>query len=406
MNKVGPDVVLRQADPVTIGVVRELLISIVREMRVNLSRNAFSSIITEGHDYSDVLTLYTIGAQMVKLPMYSLKRRIIILLGVLSGSCLFGTRFILSALILATATVVPSYSRAEYPERPIRLVYPWPGGSPTDAIARIFADRLSKKLNTNVVVDNRGGANAILGTQLVARSAPDGYTLFITTSEPLTINPNIYKKLPYDVEKDLEPLALVAKTYFVIVATASFPANDIQNLIALAKQKPGKIAVGGYGIADMFLASFESVTGTEFLRVPFQGGAPAITATIGGEVALTFVAASAAAQYPGRLKTLGVGSAKRLASLPGVPTFVEQGLPGYEIGNWLGILAPRGIPGRARELLRQAIEQVARSSEFTDRVSAMGAEANYMPADALRAYIRAESTRWGKIVREKKIELR
>lgn len=318
-----------------------------------------------------------------------------------------GLRRHLSALLAMLLATFALQSWAEFPERAIRLVVPWPAGATTDVAARIFGDRLSKKLGVGVVVENRGGANAIVGTQFVAKSAPDGYTLEFTTSEPLTINPNIYKTLPYDVEKDLEPLAFVGRTYFVVAAKAAFPANDIQGAIALAKQQPGKITVGSYGIADMFLGSFESATGTQFLMVPFQGGGPAITAVLGGQVDLTLAASFSAAQHVagGRIKVLGVGSAKRLQLLPDTPTFIEQGMAGFEIGNWVSIHAPRGLPERTREVLRQAIEEIVRSAEFVERGRAIGIEVDYAPPDALRAFMRADSARWRKVAREKKIEI-
>ena len=310
---------------------------------------------------------------------------------------------LLVALLIAPA--VPAW--AEYPERPIRIIVPWPAGATTDVVARIFGDRLSKKLGVGVVVENRAGANAIVGTQFVAKSAPDGYTLEFATSEPITINPNIYKSLPYDVEKDLEPLAFVGRTFFVIAARTGFAPNDIQGAIALARQQPGKITVGSYGIADMFLASFESATNTEFLKVPFQGGGPAVTAVLGGQVDLTLVAAFSAAQHlaGGRIKVLGIGGAKRLPLLPDVPTFIEQGMPGFEIGNWMSIMAPRGLPDRTREVLRQAIEEIVRSPDFVERGRAVGIEPEYGSPDALRAFIRSDSARWRKVAREKKIEI-
>ena len=312
-------------------------------------------------------------------------------------------KFLLVTL-LSTLTV---HAWAEFPERTIRLIVPWPAGATTDVTARIFADRLSKKLGVGVVVENRGGANAIVGTQYVAKSAPDGYTLQFTTSEPLTINPNIYKSLPYDVEKDLEPLAFIARTYFVIAAKTAFPASDIQGAIALARQKPGKIKVGSYGIADMFLGSFEAVTNTQFLVVPFQGGGPAVTAVLGGQVDLTLVAAFSAVQHlaGGRLKVLGIGSAKRLSLLPDVPTFIEQGMAGFEIGNWMSMQAPRGLPDRTREILRQAIEEIVRAPDFVERGRTIGIEAEYLAPDALRAFMRADTARWRKIARDKKIEI-
>lgn len=315
-------------------------------------------------------------------------------------------RVMLKALVFATAVVVTGYSAAQYPERPIRLVYPWPSGSVSDAVVRIFANDLAKRLNTNVIVDNRPGANAIVGTALVAKARADGYTLLGTSAGALVFNPATYKTLPYDAERDFEPLALFSKSYYAMVATASFPPTDISSLIALAKQQPGKVKFGVYGLTDMLLTAFEFATGTELNHVPYQGGAPATTATIAGEMNLTFVPAAYSIQYPGRLKALAVGSLKRLAYLPDIPTFAEQGLPGFEMGNWLGMHAPRGIPARARELLRQAGEEVAQSPEFFNRLRSMGMEAEYMPPDALRAYVQSDTARWQKIVREKKITLR
>lgn len=314
-------------------------------------------------------------------------------------------RALAGALVTVAMLGAPTVAHSAYPDRPIRLIYPWPAGSAVDLATRVFAEELSKRIGNPVIVENKAGANAIVGTQFVAGSAPDGYTLLMTTSEPLVINPHVQANLSYDVDRDLEPIAFVGRTVFVIAATTPFPANDAKTLVALAKKDPGKYSVGTFGIADMFLASFESVTGTEFLRVPFQGGGPAITGVLGGHVDMTLVPTATATQYlaSGKVKLLGVGSAKRLASLPAVPTFNEQGLTGFEIGNWVSILAPRGIPAEAKAFLQKEIAEVVRSPAFIERVGAMGVEVEYMPADRFREYLASESKRWATIVREKNI---
>lgn len=307
-----------------------------------------------------------------------------------------------SSLLLFTANAAV----AAFPDRPIRLVVPWPAGATTDAIARVFAEQLGQRLGGSVVVENRGGANAIIGTQSVARSAPDGYTLLFTTSEPISINPHIYSSLPYDVEKDLDPIAFVGRTYFVIAARSDFPANDIPATIALAKKDPAKINVGSYGIANLFLGSFESVTGTEFTRIPYQGAGPAISAVIAGQVDLTLAASFSAAQHirGGRVKLLAVGSSKRLGFIPDVPTFVEQGMPGFEIGNWLSIFAPHGTPQAVREALSAATRAVVQSKQFVERAQAMGIDAEFRGPGELLSFLQSDSARWAKVAKDKNIK--
>lgn len=318
------------------------------------------------------------------------------------------TRVLVGTLITSALLAGSINAYAAYPDRPIRLIYPWPAGSSSDQVTRLLAQELSTRIGESVIVENKPGANAIIGTQFVAKSQPDGYTLLMTTSEPLVINPNLYATLPYDPKRDLEPVAFVGRTVFVIAAKASFPANDTKALIALAKKDPGKYSVGTYGIAEMFLASFESASGTQFLAVPFQGGGPAIAAVLGGQVDMTFVPTVTATQYlaSGRVKLLGVGSAKRIASLPSVPNFDEQGLAGFEIGNWLSVLAPRGLTPEVKAVLQKAIADVVQSPAFAERVGAMGLEAEYMSAEKFRDYLMSEDKRWATLVLEKNIPKR
>jgi tripartite-type tricarboxylate transporter receptor subunit TctC len=313
----------------------------------------------------------------------------------------------MAVLGVLTAFLAPLDAVAEYPDRPIKLVVPWPVGATTDSIARVFGQQLSQKLETSVIVENRGGANAIVGTQHVANAAPDGYTIEFTTSEPLAINPHVYKSLPYDVEKDLTAVAFVGRTYFVIAARTGFPADDIRQTIALARQQPGKLTVASYGIADLFLGSFESETGTEFLRVPYQGAGPAVTAVLGGQVDLTLAASFSAAQHlqGGRIKLLAVGSSERLPFIPQVPTFIEQGLAGFQIGNWLALMAPSSLDPKIQEKLENATREIVASPEFVQRSQSMGIEPKFAPGSELQSIIQADSKRWARVVKEKNIPL-
>ncbi|MBL6458814.1 tripartite tricarboxylate transporter substrate binding protein [Belnapia sp. T6] len=286
-----------------------------------------------------------------------------------------------------------------YPDHAIRVVVPWPAGGSSDLIGRVFAEGLSKQLGVGVVVENRPGANGVIGMSVVQRAAPDGYTLVGTVSEPLTINPAIMRTVPYDVATQFEPLGLIARTSFVMVASSSFPAGDVQGTIALARQRPGVLTVGSYGIADMFLASFEYETGTRFLRVPYQGAAPAITATIASQVDLTMVASSTAQPVTDSLKLIAVGSAQRLPMFPQLRTFGEQGMPSFQIGNWAAVLAPSGLPAEVRAVLVPAIERVVASEEFRARLANGGIEAEHLAPESLARMIQEDAARWRNVVR-------
>lgn len=304
---------------------------------------------------------------------------------------------------IAGCVAINSY--AAFPDRPVRVVIPWPAGATTDALGRAFAQQLGEKLGGTTFVENRGGANAMIGTENVARSRPDGYSLLFTTSEPISINGSLYKSIPYDVEKDLEPVAFVGRTFFVIAARADFPANNMQELVQLAKQKPKVINVGSYGIADLFLGSLESLTDTEFMAIPYQGAGPAITAVLAGQVDLTFAASFSAAQHlaGGRIKLLGVGSSERLSFIPNVPTFIEQGIAGYEIGNWLAVFAPRGLDPAVRAKLTDAIAAVVKSKEFEERARSMGVKPELGNGEYLADVVRKDTARWAKVAKDKNI---
>lgn len=308
-------------------------------------------------------------------------------------------------LLLLALLALPFAAAAEFPDRPIRLVSPWPAGGSGDLVARVFADFLARKTGATVVVENRTGGNGGIGTAAVARSAPDGYTLLVTTSEPLTINPTVSSDLQYVVARDFEPLGLLARTHFVVVAKRTPEFNDLQQLIASAKASPDKITAGTYGIANLFVPYFESLTGTQFLKVPYQGAAPATAAVLAGTVDFTIVATSTAGPVREKANLLGVSSAAPIDSLPGVRPFAEQGLREFRIGNWIGMLGPRGLPPQVNAWLVRATRTVVESPEFRAQLRDRGIDADYgAPAD-LAALIDSESSRWKKLIQDRNLKI-
>lgn len=309
------------------------------------------------------------------------------------------------ALCSLAFAAMPLAVRAEYPDRPIRIVSPWPAGGSGDLVARVFADFLTRKTGAAVVVENRTGGSGGIGTTAVARAAPDGYTLLVTTSEPLTINPTVSFDLPYVVARDLEPIALMARTHFVVVAKQSFASDDMQQLIATARANPGKVTAATYGIASLFVPYFESMTGTQFLKVPYQGAAPATAAVLSGTVDFTIVATSTAGPVRDKTKLLGVSSSTSVESLPGVRPFADQGLAEFRIGNWIGMLGPRGMPPEARQWLANATRNVVQSPGFRTQMSDRGIEAAYGSPSDLAVLIDSEATRWRKLIEDRDLKL-
>lgn len=308
------------------------------------------------------------------------------------------------AVTAATMTLAPS-AHAAFPDRPIKMIVPFPAGGSADLIARVLSDLLGKKLGVSVVVQNRPGASGTLGMTLLTRAPADGYTLASSVSEPLTINPHTSKVSTIDVDKSVEPLALVARTNFVLLTSKAFAADDLQGVLKLAKQKPDAVSIGSYGIAEMFISELEYETGTKFLRVPYQGAAPAIAAVMGSQVDVTIVATSTAHAAAGRVKMIAVGGNVQLEKLPGVKTFAQQGLPKYKISNWSAVVAPQGLPPQVHAVLTPAIEAVVRSDEFKARMSAVDIEAEYGGPEELKALMRDDSARWRKVVKEMNIPL-
>jgi tripartite-type tricarboxylate transporter receptor subunit TctC len=262
-----------------------------------------------------------------------------------------------------------------------------------------------------VIVENKAGANGIIGTQSAGALPADGYALLAVTAETHAINPSVYKPLPYDPLKDFDTVAMVARVSFVLATRADLPPNNVQELVAYAKANPGKVSAASYGIGStshLGLATFEKLTGTSYTHVPFQGVAPAVNALLGGQVDLAFVNAYnvEAHRKAGRVKILGVAGPARLHTIADVPTMAEQGIQGLHAGNWYGFVTPHGVPEAARQRLAAELQKIGQSQVFQDKVHSMGVQVEYKDAAQFAAFLKEEGQRLGDVVRDKGIELK
>ena len=315
----------------------------------------------------------------------------------------------IAAVALAVIGCAPAL--AQYPSKSVKMIVPWPPGGVTDTLARFTADQLTRSLGQPVVVDNKPGANGIIGTQTAGALPADGYGMLAVTAETHAINPSVYKPLPYDPLKDFDTVAMVARVSFVLATRADLPPNSVQELVAYSKANPGKLSAASYGIGStshLGLATFEKLTGTSHIHAPFQGVAPAVNALIGGQVDLAFVNAFNVEQHrkAGKVKILGVAGPQRLHTIPDVPTMAEQGIQGLHAGNWYGFVTPRGVPESARQKLAAELQKVAQSTAFQEKVHSMGVQAEYRNAAEFAAFLRDEGQRLGDVVRDKGIELK
>jgi tripartite-type tricarboxylate transporter receptor subunit TctC len=311
-----------------------------------------------------------------------------------------------SSLCLALLAAGPhAASAAEaYPSRPIRLIVPFPPGGGTDIMGRLVGNHLSEKLGVQTVVDNRGGAGGIIGTDLAAKANPDGYTLLIGSVSTISINPSLYPKLPFDTVKDLAPVSLIASTPSVLVVPANLPARSVKELIALAKAKPGQLNFGSAGSGTSHHLGgelFKVVSGIDIVHVPYKGTAPAVTDLVGGQVSMMI--ANTPAVLPmikaGRLRPLAVTSLTRSALMPELPTVAESGLPDFEVIVWYGVLAPAATPKPLVVRLNEYLKQMARLPEVKERLASQGAEAISSTPEEFARKIRADKDKWAKVVR-------
>jgi tripartite-type tricarboxylate transporter receptor subunit TctC len=320
-------------------------------------------------------------------------------------------RNVRGALVLLTAVITAiaapftfAQGAANYPTKPVRLVVPFPAGGTTDILARAVAQKLSEAWGQQVIVDNRPGAGGNIGSDLVAKSKPDGYTLLMGTVGTHAINPSLYKNMPYDHVKDFVPVILVAGVPNVLVVNPSLPVHSVPELIAYAKANPGKLNFASSGNGTSIHLSgelFKAMTGVEMTHVPYKGSAPALTDLIGGQVQLMFDNLPSSLPFikAGKLRALAVTSGARAAALPDLPTLAESGLPGFEASSWFGVLAPAGTPRDIVAKLNGAIAGWLASPEAKEKLLAQGAiAAGGTPEDFAR-HIGAETSKWAKVVK-------
>ena len=311
-------------------------------------------------------------------------------------------RAIATSLLVAVGT---NASAQSYPSKTIRLIVPFSAGGGTDFFARVVATKLTQVLGQQVVVDNRAGAGGIIGTDLVAKAAPDGYTLLMGHTGTLAINPSLYAKIPYDPVRDFSPVSLVAISPLVLVTNPSLPVKTVKELIALAKRRPGDItfASGGSGTGTHLSAElFKIMAAIDMSHVPYKGTGPALTAGISGEVATLFSTLPPAVPHirsGGRLRALAVTGGARSQVVPEIPTMAESGLPGYESTLRYGVLLPAGAPDAIVTALRQAISRTMNQPDFVEALARDGAEPLASTPEEFRAVIATEVKKWAAVVK-------
>ena len=300
-------------------------------------------------------------------------------------------------------------AQAPYPAQPVKLVVPWPAGGGTDAVSRHVASAMALQIKQQVVVDNRPGANGMLGTEAVSRAQPNGYTLGIASVETHAINPHVYKKVGYNVQKDFTPVAWVGQFPYAMAVRPGLEVRDIAGLVALAKAQPGKLSYASWGVgssSQIALEMFKQAAKIDVLHVPFQGAAPAITALASNQVDVLMVPLSVAMpqQQGGRLKLLGLASAKRLPAAPDLPTLTEQGFS-VEGGTWLAVMGPAGLAPSVVEQVNRAVNAALDTAELRATLTKLGVEPLTSTPAGVQARIDAESARWSAVIKNAGIQL-
>ncbi|MEO7726133.1 MAG: tripartite tricarboxylate transporter substrate binding protein [Burkholderiales bacterium] len=310
--------------------------------------------------------------------------------------------------LLAACVVVTAFAES-YPSRPIRLLVPFAAGGGGDVVGRIIAQRLSEQLGKPIVIDNRGGAGGTLGVDLAAKAAPDGYTVLLGNVGPIALSPSLYPKLPYDPVRDFAPVTMIASFPNILVANTSLPFKSVQELVAYAKSRPGKLnfASAGAGTSTHLAGElFKSVAVIDVVHVPYKGGAAAVTDVIGGQVAYYFgtLPSSLPLAKAGKLRALGVTSLKRSPAAPEVPTIAESGYPGFEMAAWYGFLVPTGTPRDVIVKLNSATRAALMSPDVRERLVHEGSEPMGGTPEEFGTYITSEIAKWTAVVKAANIK--
>jgi tripartite-type tricarboxylate transporter receptor subunit TctC len=298
----------------------------------------------------------------------------------------------------------------DWPAKQVRIIVPFAPGGIADTSSRAIGDRLGARLGQPVLIENRAGASGNIGTELVAKSAPDGYTLLLGFDGTMVINPHVYAKLPFDTLRDFQPVTKLGDAPVIIVAHPSVPAKDLRELIALAKAKPGTLSYGTAGTGSTPHLVGEMINqraGTDFQHVPYKGGGQAMGDVVGGQIPLVMTAIATSQQFlkAGKLKGLGLSSKARSPAVPEVPTFIESGLEGMVVNSWVGILAPAKTPRPIVDRLQREIAAVLKEPEVRERYAVLGIDPVGNTPDEYSAQIRADLAQWESIVKRAKIRI-
>ncbi len=307
-------------------------------------------------------------------------------------------------LLLTACVMTVSPARAEYPDRAIRIVVPYTPGGFNDTLGRIVAQKFSEAWGVSVVVENRAGGGTLIGTDNVAKAAPDGYTLLVVAF-PFAVNPTLYAKLPYDALKDFAPLILAGTTPNLLVVNNDLPVHSVKELIAAAKAAPGKMSYGSTGSGSsnhLSMELFRTMTGTDMIHVPYKGSAPMVTDLLGGHVQVAFdnVPNVITQVKAGTLRALAITSAQRSPMVPDVPTVAEAGVPGYEVGVWFGLVAPAATPPAVLAKLNAELNKILTMPDVKQRFADQGVDPVGGTAERFAEHLKAQIEKWGKVVKE------
>jgi tripartite-type tricarboxylate transporter receptor subunit TctC len=309
-----------------------------------------------------------------------------------------------AALTLLLSAAIAVAHAQPFPNRPIRLISPYPPGGGNDVLARLIADKLGDGLGQRVIVDNRAGANTIVGTEIVAKSAPDGHT-FVLVPNSFVTNVGFYAKLPYDTVRDFTPVSLVALSPQMLVVNPSVPATTVKELIALAKAKPGFYSYGSSGngsVGHLAMALFDMMAGVKTEHIPYKGTAPAVTELLGGQIPLMMSSMLSVLPHvkAGKLRLLAVTTAKRSPAVPDAPTIAESGVPGYEATLWYGLVAAARTPPAILEKLSSQVDKTLREPAIIEKLARQGVEPYYYGPQEFAALVRAEIPKWAKVIKD------
>lgn len=318
---------------------------------------------------------------------------------------------VIVAALLTTGLFSQQAAFAQYPTKPVHIVVPYPAGGAVDAFARVLTQQLSEMWGQQVVVDNRPGASTMIGAEQVAKSPPDGYTLLLTAELTLVIVPHLYEKIPYDPLRDFAPVVALVSATQALVANPSLPVKTVKDLVALAKAKPGQLTFGSFGngsTGHLNMEVLQAMTDARFNHIPYNGAGPAMNDVIGGHIdfmlaALSIVKGNVQA---GKLHMIGVGSNHRSSEFPDVPTISESGAPGFEAKSWFGLVAPAGTPPDVIKKINQDVTRVISDHAFAEKyLAAQGLESITGTPEQFAAFVRAETVRWGKIVKDADVKV-